>query len=112
MLESLIYAVVCQEAEAEIKKWGRNFEVIESVVYTSFLGDAAKEGGIEVEKVRERPYFRSPATKDQAVQASFPCPNYVVLESSIMTDESELRQGEEEANLQDSEKDQSQQLLF
>jgi len=36
----------------------------------------------------------------------------VALESSMMTDESELGQGEEEANLQDSEEDQSQQLLF
>jgi len=100
---------VCQEAE--IEKWG-TFEVVESVVYTSFLVDAAKEVGIEVEKVRECPYFRSPATKDQAVQASFPCPDYVELESSMTTDESELGQGEEESNLQDSEEDQSQQLLL
>ena len=88
-----------------------NIEVVESVVYTSFLVDAAKEVGIEVEKVRECPYL-SPATKDQAVQASFPCPDYVAVESSTMTDESKLWQGEEEANLQDSEVDQSQQLLF
>jgi len=54
---------------------GRNIEVVESVVYASFLVDAAKEVGIEVEKVRECPYFRSPATKDQAMQASFPCPD-------------------------------------
>jgi len=112
LLESPIYAVACQEAEAEIEKWGRNIKVVEIVVYTSFLVDAAKKVGIEVEKVRECPYFRSPATKDQAVQASFPCPYYVALESSMMTDESELGQGEEEANLQDSEEDQSQQLLF
>jgi len=44
--------VVCQEAEAEIEKRGRNIEVVESVVYTSFLVDAVKEVGIEVEKVR------------------------------------------------------------
>ena len=81
-------------------------------MYTSFLVNAAKEVGIEVEKVRECPYFRSPATNDQAVQASFPCPDYVAVESSTMTDESKLGQGEEEANLQDSEVDQSQQLLF
>ena len=76
-----------------------NIEVVESVVYTSILVDAAKEvgPGIEVEKVRECPYFRSPATKDQSVQASFPCPDYVALESSMMTDESELGQGDEEA---------------
>ena len=67
--------------------------MVESVVYTSFLVDAAKEVGIEVEKVRECPYFRSPATKDQAVQASFSCPDYVALESLMMTDESELGQG-------------------
>jgi len=66
--------------------------VVESAVYTSFLVDAVKVG-IEVEKVRECPYFRGPATKDQAVQASFPCPDYVALESSMMTDESELGQG-------------------
>ena len=83
---------------------------IESVVYTSFLIDAAKEVGIEVNKVRECPYFRSPATKDQAVQASFSCPDYVALESSMMTDESELGQGEEDAIIQDSEEDQSQLL--
>ena len=112
LLESPIYAVVRQEAEAETEKWGRNIEVVESVVYTSFLVDAAKEVGIEVEKVSECPYFRSPVTKNQAVQASFPCPDYVALESSMMTDESELGQREEEANLQDSEEDQSQQLLF
>jgi len=52
LLESHIYAVVCQEAEVEIEKWGRNTEVVESVVYASFLVDAAKEVGIEVEKVR------------------------------------------------------------
>ena len=104
LLESPIYAVVRQEAEAEIEKWGRNIEVVESVVYTSFLVDAAKEVGIEIEKVRECPYFRSPATKDQAVQASFPCLDCVALESLMMTDESELEQGEEEeANLQGSE---------
>ena len=85
--------------------------MVESVVYTSLV-DAAKEVGIEVKKVRECHYFRSPATKDQAVQASFPCPDYVTLESSMMTGKSELGQGEEEANLQDSEEDQSQQLLF
>ena len=45
--------------------WGRNIEVVESVVYASFLlVDAAKEVGIEVKKVRECPYFRSsPKTK-------------------------------------------------
>ena len=106
--------MVCQEAEVEIEKWGRNTEVVESVVYVSFLIDAAKEVWIEVEKVRECPYFRCPATKDQAMQASFPCLDCVALESSVMTDESELGQGEEEeeANLQDSEEDQSQLLLF
>ena len=42
------------------------------------------------------------------MQASFPCLDCVALESSMMTDESELRQGEEEeANLQNSEEDQS-----
>ena len=46
------------------------------------------------------------------MQASFPCPDYVAVESSTMTDESKLGQGEEEANLQDSEEDRSQQLLF
>ena len=87
--------------------------MVERVVYASFLVDAAKEAGIEVEKVREFPYFRSPATKDQAMQASFPCLDCVAMESSMMTDESELGQGEEEeANLQDSEENQSQQLLF
>ena len=44
--------MVCQEAEEEIEKWGRNIEVVGSVVYTSFLVDAVKEFGIEVEKVR------------------------------------------------------------
>ena len=73
-MEYPIYSVVHQEAEAEIEKWGRNIEVVESVVYTGFLVDAAKEVGIEVKKVKECPYFRSPTTKDQAVQASFPCP--------------------------------------
>ena len=108
LLEFPIYAVVCQETEAEIEKSGRNIEVVEDVVYASFLVDAAKEVGIEVEKVREYPYFRSPATKDQAMQASFPCLDCVAPESSMMTDESELRQGEEEeANLQNSEEDQS-----
>ena len=47
-MESPIYAVVCQEAEAKIEKWERNIEVVESVVYTSFLVDAAKEVGIGV----------------------------------------------------------------
>jgi len=93
---------------------GRNIEVVESVVYASFLVDAAKEDGIEVKNARECPYFRSPATKDQAMQASFLCPDCVVLESLMMTDENGLGQGEEEeeANLKDSEEDQSQQLLF
>jgi len=105
LLESPIYAPRSRDREVG------NIEVVESVVYTSFLVDAAKEVGIEVEKVRECPYFRSPATKDQAVQASFSCPDYVALESLMMTDESELGQGEEESNLQDSKEDQSQQLL-
>jgi len=43
-MESPIYAAVCQEAEAEIEKWERNIEVVESVVYASLLVDAAKEG--------------------------------------------------------------------
>ena len=46
--------------------------MVESVVYTSFFVDAVKEVGIEVKKVRECPYFRSPATKDKAMQARFP----------------------------------------
>jgi len=47
---------------------GTLIEAVKSVMYTSFLVDAAKEVGIEVEKVRECPYFRNPATKDQAMQ--------------------------------------------
>jgi len=63
---------VRQEAEVEIEKWGTNIEVVESVVYTSFLVDAAKEVGIEVEKVRECPYFRSPANQSPSCASKLP----------------------------------------
>ena len=110
--ESPVYAAVLQEAEAEILKWEKNLEVIEGIVYARFLLDAAKEVGIAVERVREWPYLRRPATKDQSLQASFPCSDCMALEASMMSDEGEFVQGEEQPNLQDSVEGQSQQPLF
>ena len=71
LMESPIFNSVRQEAEKEMKRWEGNR--VEEIVHAGFLVDAAKEAGIDVERVRDAPFFKGPARRDQDVQVSFPC---------------------------------------
>ena len=113
-LESPTYSIVRQEAEAQMEKWEEDMAAVENVVHASFLIEAAKEAGIDVEKVRQCPFFIPPATKQQASQATFPCRDSLALEASMWMDEDDGKdslQGEK-PSLQESDQGQSQSPLF
>ena len=67
-----------------MKRWEGNIQAVEEIEYAGFLLDAAKEAGIDVERVRDAPFFKGPARRDQDVQVSFPCSDCVALETSMM----------------------------
>jgi hypothetical protein len=115
LLESPAYRGVRQEAEAQMERWEANMAVMDDVVHASFLVDAAKEAGIDVGKVRQYPFFTSPATQHQASQANFPCSDCVALETSLACRDEEEDDGSmqgEQPSLRDGEEGQSQQPLF
>ena len=66
-----------------MEKWEEDMAAVENVVHASFLIEAAKEAGIDVEKVSQCPFFIPPATKQQASQATFPCRDCLALEASM-----------------------------
>ena len=70
-----------------MEKWEEDMAAVENVVHASFLIEAVKEAGIDVEKVRQCPFFIPPATKQQASQATFPCRDCLALEASMCMDE-------------------------
>ena len=71
-LESPSFEAIQVEASRELAKWDDNMKKAVEVVYSSFLVDAAKEAGVNVEWLVKMPMMSS--KKDQSVQVDLPYP--------------------------------------
>ena len=56
------------------------------VVYSSFLVGAAREAGVDVDRLVRLPLVTRDLKKDVSVQVSLPCPDCVALEQSMSED--------------------------
>ena len=79
-LESPSFEAIQVEASRKLAKW--DDDKAEEVVYSSFLVDAAKEAGVDVERLVKMPMMSS--KKDQSVQVDLPCPNCVQFKESCV----------------------------
>ena len=65
-------------------------ESAEEVVYSSFLVSAAREAGMDVDRIVRMLMISHVMMKDESIQVSLPCPECVLLKKSLsdgMTDE-------------------------
>ena len=66
------------EAARKLAKRDKNVNNAEDVVYSSFLVSAAREAGVDVDRLVKMPMISM--KKDESVQVDLPCPDCVLLE--------------------------------
>ena len=82
-MESSSFKDIQSEAARKLSKWDENMESAEEVVYSSFLVSAAREAGVDVDRLVRMPMVSYGMKKDESVQVNLPCPECVSLEKSL-----------------------------
>ena len=81
-MELSFFQAIQGEAARKLWKWDENIKSAKGVVYSSFLVSAAREAGVDVDRLVRLPMVTRDL-KDVSVQVSVPCPDCVALEQSM-----------------------------
>ena len=73
-IESSSFNEIQMEAHRRLSKWDQNMTIAEEAVYGSFLVDAAREAGVDVDGLVKLPMLNEGIKSDQSIQVNIPSP--------------------------------------